>query len=184
MYMTVKPIYGHQEGAEIGYNPHKPGRPSHALPSWFVRGLRLVLDVEVHPGKAHAPRHGTPALWALWDRLPKECRPWLACGDAAFGNEGLMSECERRAQQYLFRLRQSPGVKRLIHSVIGATTTRWTKMTRGWSATDSKLRLMGWTIARRVLVLRRLKQRRLEEPDPSVPALPWTEVLAVAPEYE
>jgi hypothetical protein len=28
--VTVKPIYGHQEGAEVGYNPHKPGRPSHA----------------------------------------------------------------------------------------------------------------------------------------------------------
>jgi hypothetical protein len=26
---TVKPIYGHQEGAQIGYNPHKPGRPRH-----------------------------------------------------------------------------------------------------------------------------------------------------------
>jgi hypothetical protein len=26
---TVKPLYGHQQGAEIGYNPHKPGRPSH-----------------------------------------------------------------------------------------------------------------------------------------------------------
>lgn len=25
--VTVKPLYGHQEGAEIGYNPHKPGRP-------------------------------------------------------------------------------------------------------------------------------------------------------------
>jgi hypothetical protein len=25
---TVKPLYGHQEGAEVGYNPHKPGRPS------------------------------------------------------------------------------------------------------------------------------------------------------------
>jgi hypothetical protein len=27
--VTVKPIYGRQEGAELGYNPHKPGRPSH-----------------------------------------------------------------------------------------------------------------------------------------------------------
>ena len=25
---TVKPLYGRQEGAVIGYNPHKPGRPS------------------------------------------------------------------------------------------------------------------------------------------------------------
>ena len=25
---TIKPLYGHQEGAELGYNPHTPGRPS------------------------------------------------------------------------------------------------------------------------------------------------------------
>ena len=35
---TVKPLYGHQEGAEVGYNPLKPGRPSHAVraASWWV----------------------------------------------------------------------------------------------------------------------------------------------------
>ncbi len=26
---TIKPLYGRQEGAMVGYNPHKPGRPSH-----------------------------------------------------------------------------------------------------------------------------------------------------------
>jgi hypothetical protein len=25
----VKPLYGHQEDAQVGYNPQKPGRPSH-----------------------------------------------------------------------------------------------------------------------------------------------------------
>jgi hypothetical protein len=30
---TVKPLYGHQEGAERGYNPVKPGRPSHVYHS-------------------------------------------------------------------------------------------------------------------------------------------------------
>src|SRR5215469_12341995 len=27
---TVKPLYGHQQDAKVGYNPTKPGRPSHA----------------------------------------------------------------------------------------------------------------------------------------------------------
>ena len=27
--VTVKPLYGKQEGAVLGYNPAKPGRPSH-----------------------------------------------------------------------------------------------------------------------------------------------------------
>jgi len=31
--VTVKPLYGHQQGAQVGYNPHKPGRPSHAYHS-------------------------------------------------------------------------------------------------------------------------------------------------------
>jgi hypothetical protein len=38
--LTVKPIYGHQEGAQIGDNPHKPGRPSHADHSCFLARLR------------------------------------------------------------------------------------------------------------------------------------------------
>jgi len=30
---TIRPLYGRQEGAEPGYNPHKPGRLSHVLPA-------------------------------------------------------------------------------------------------------------------------------------------------------
>jgi len=29
---TVKPLYGRQEGAVVGYKPHKPGRPSPTTP--------------------------------------------------------------------------------------------------------------------------------------------------------
>jgi hypothetical protein len=47
---TIKPIYGHQEGATLGYNPRKPGRPSHAYHTYFIGTLRLVLDVEVSAG--------------------------------------------------------------------------------------------------------------------------------------
>ena len=42
---SVKPLYGRQEGAEIGYNPTKPKRPSHVLHTFLVSNLRLVLDV-------------------------------------------------------------------------------------------------------------------------------------------
>ena len=73
--VTVKPIYGHQQGAEIGYNPHKPGRPSHAYHTIFLRTLRVALDVEVHSGKEHAAMHGLANLWKVWDRLTPSQRP-------------------------------------------------------------------------------------------------------------
>ena len=38
----------------MGYNPHKPGRPSHTYHTYWIGRLRLCLDVEVRPGKEHA----------------------------------------------------------------------------------------------------------------------------------
>jgi hypothetical protein len=49
--VTVKPIYGHQQGAEVGYNPHKPGRPSHCYHSYFMANTRLCLG----PGRGYRP---------------------------------------------------------------------------------------------------------------------------------
>ena len=47
---TVKPLYGHQQDARVGYNPTKPGRPSHAYHSYFAANIRMVLDMEVQAG--------------------------------------------------------------------------------------------------------------------------------------
>ena len=33
---TIKTLYGHQEGAEVGYNPHKRGHPGHALHTYWI----------------------------------------------------------------------------------------------------------------------------------------------------
>ncbi|MGQ0622007.1 MAG: hypothetical protein ACT4QA_19155 [Panacagrimonas sp.] len=47
---TVKPLYGHQQGAVVGFNPHKPGRPSHVNHTYWASPLRLALRVDVVPG--------------------------------------------------------------------------------------------------------------------------------------
>ena len=36
---TVKPLYGHRQDAKVGYNPTKPGPPSHAYHSYFVGNI-------------------------------------------------------------------------------------------------------------------------------------------------
>ncbi|WP_296406324.1 hypothetical protein [Zoogloea sp.] len=66
----MKPLYGHQDGAEISYNPTKPGRPSHAIHTYWIANLRLVLDAQVQSGKEHAARHSLPHLRRLLDALP------------------------------------------------------------------------------------------------------------------
>ena len=155
--VTVKPIYGHQEGAQVGYNPHKPGRPSHAYHTVFLRTLRVALDVEVHPGKEHAPVHGLDNLWRLWDRLAPAQRAWLVCGDAGYGNERIMSQCEARQQNYLFRQRGTKGVEQLIQ--ILECQGGWQTVRDAWSGCQGELQLSGWTRKRRAVVFRRPIER-------------------------
>jgi hypothetical protein len=49
---TVKPLYGRQEGAVVGYNPKKPGRPSHCYHTYSMAGTRFVFDVGVCAGRS------------------------------------------------------------------------------------------------------------------------------------
>jgi hypothetical protein len=61
--VTVKTLYGHQEGAKVGYNPHKPGRPSHTYHTWMMANVRLILEVEVQAGNRSSSAYTAP--WAM-----------------------------------------------------------------------------------------------------------------------
>jgi hypothetical protein len=150
---TIKLLYGHQAGAEVSYNPRKPGRPSQVLHTYWMGTMRLVLDVEVQNGKAHAAKHSLPRLRRLIERLDPAERPALVRGDNAFGNEGVMAELEAIGQRYLFKLRQSAGVKRLIERQWSRHD--WQAVGQGFDAVQTQLKLAGWSRARRVVVLRR-----------------------------
>jgi hypothetical protein len=149
---TVKPLFGHQEGAVVGYNPGKPGRPSHSYHSYLIANLRLVLDVEVHDGNQTAAKHGAPGLWALLDRLDRACWPALLRGDTGWGNEAVMREAEQRALPYLFRIRLTANVRRAIER---AANGPWSDAGHGWQGQSVQLRLDGWGCQRRVVLLRR-----------------------------
>ena len=150
---TIKPLYGHQEGALIGYNPKKPGRPSHAYHTYLMAGLRQVLGVEVRAGNEHTAKHAQPGLLKILDALPLARKPRLVRGDNAFGNDALMTALEDRQQPYLFKLKLTKNVKRHIGSLFRQPD--WSNAGQGWEGKDGELALIGWRTSRRVVVLRR-----------------------------
>jgi Transposase DDE domain group 1 len=156
---TVKLLYGHQDGAEVSYNPVKPGRPSHVIHTYWVANMRLVLDAEVQNGKAHAARHSTPRLKGILKGLTPEQRPRMVRGDNAFGVDPVMVELEEMEQPYLFKLRQTSGVKRLIERLWSRSD--WLDAGDGYQAVESTLSLSGWKRARRVVVVRRVLRESL-----------------------
>ena len=63
-----------------------------------------------------------------------------------------MAKMEEIAQRYLFKLKQTPGVKRLIERLWRQGD--WQGVGQGFEAVEGELRLAGWSAARRVVVLR------------------------------
>ena len=181
---TIKPLYGHQEGAELGYNPKKPGRPSHCYHTYSMASTRLVLDVDVCPGDAHTSKHGAPGLWAFLDRLPRDLWPTLLRGDCGFGNEGVMREAEARRLPYLFKLRLTKNVKRMIEKLSGR---EWINAGQGFWAKESAVRLEGWSRQRRAIVLRRRLTRAVglsHDDESGAPQLSFVEIGEAADVYE
>jgi hypothetical protein len=150
---TVKTVYGQQECAEVGYNPHKPGRPSHTYHTYMIANLRLILEVEVQSGKQVASKYSAPGLWELLKRLPGEHWPALIRGDRDWGTEANMRQAEHLGIPYLFYLRLTKGTRTLVERLMRGHD--WIDAGQGWQGAESTLRLTGWSRSRRVIVLRR-----------------------------
>ena len=154
--VTVKPLYGHQEGAVLGYNPHKPGRPSHTYHSYLMANTRLVLEVDVQAGNQSGSNYSMPGLVALIQRLPANHRPAFVRGDCDWGNDAIMSELETLDQSYLFKVKRTRGVKQLIAKL--HVQGNWKRFDPSREVKESTLQLSGWTKSRRVVVTRRRLQ--------------------------
>jgi hypothetical protein len=126
---------------------------------------RLVLDVAVSPGHQMSSKHALPGLNAVLERCSAAPghKPRLVRGDCGFGNEATLALVESYGIDYLFRLRQTANVKKLIARIF--FKDGWQSAGCGYEAfevnpdsqqgEDGTLKLSGWTKSRRVVVLRR-----------------------------
>ena len=92
-------------------------------------------------------------MLALVDRIPRDCWPTLIRGDSGISSESVMREAESRSIAYLFKLRLTKNVKRLIERTFAKGGRP--DAGQGWKGKEATLRLEGWSQQRRVIVLRR-----------------------------
>jgi hypothetical protein len=156
---TVLTKYGHQEGAEVGYNPTKPGRPSlHPL-------LAVVAKTRMCP--AYQFRSGDTVTATNWkgamedaQRWLGERKVWLNRGDLGLGHEAVMAWHEQGADRphFLFKLKLTANVRRAI-SEVPESAWEGPERTGSWQVVNSVLRLSGWSRERRVVFARTLQGR-------------------------
>ena len=152
---TIKTLYGRQEEARVGYNPTKPGRPSHVYQVMVLAAGKLVLNVDTQAGNKSASQYAQPTRWGWLDARDRKLWPTFLRGDIAHANEKMMAGAEERQLPYLFQPRQTQNVARTIARLAKNKKAEWQAAGQGWEGSETELPLRGWRRQRRVVVLLR-----------------------------
>jgi hypothetical protein len=94
---TITTLYGHQEEARIGYNPTKPGRPSHVYQVMVLAAGKLVLNVDAQAGNQSASEYAQPTLLGWLDERNRRLWPTLMRGSTEFVDSCPLTYCRPNA---------------------------------------------------------------------------------------
>ncbi len=152
---TVLTRYGHQEDAEVGYNPEKRGRPSHHPLLAVVSGTRLCPYYRWRPGTSSSAGEWREAMAESLIWLGKT--PWLNRGDIGFCQEKILNwhEEESGRPHYLFKLKLTRNVQRAF-AKIDESEWQGAPTLLALQVAETTLQLHGWSRPRRVVLGRRL----------------------------
>jgi hypothetical protein len=154
---TVQTRYGHQDGAQVGYNPSKPGRRSlHPLLA-IAAGTRLCPVYRFRSGDVVSASQWHEAM-ADAQRWLGARKVWLNRGDIGFGNDSLMRWHEEALGRphYLFKLKLTSNVRKALHEV-PAADWQGPEELGTWQVAEGSLELTGWKQKRRVVFARKMQ---------------------------
>jgi Transposase DDE domain group 1 len=146
---TVFERYGKQEGSLRGHNPRKHGRPSHHPLLAVLSEAHFLLHGWLRSGNCGTSRGVEEFLkeaLALWGQREKIR---LLRADSGFFDDKLLSFLEQRLLPYIVVTRLTPWVKRAAQRV-----EQWTILDEDYAAGEFRLKLHGWNVERRFVVIR------------------------------
>jgi hypothetical protein len=148
--------YGNQEGAEVGYNPKKPGRPSHHPLFAVAAEAKWILNLWLRRGRAAA---STRVVDFLSDVLSK--KPfWLKIKDIR-ADAGYFSgpffdflESKKVNLPYIVVVKFNSVLKTKVAGI-----NNWKQIAKGIEVAETTYKALDWKKERRLITVR----QRLEE---------------------
>ena len=145
---TVKTVFGNQEGAEKGYNPHKRGAKSvHPLLA-FCSQTKEILQGWYRCGSTYTGNGIVEFMRQLLAHIPNDVRVMFRA-DSGFFNGALLDYLEKYGHAYLIKVKLKNLTKLLAEQV-------WTKIRRqpGWEQCVFWYKCGGWKVERRFVAVR------------------------------
>jgi Transposase DDE domain group 1 len=176
---TVVTVFGHQEGAEVGYNPRYRGKRSYNPLLCIEANSSYLWDTGLRAGNTGTWDGSVELLDTCFANVPPDIREVRVRADAGFGFHPVFQALEARPAEYAVVARLTPAFRRLLPGL------RYAPVNRNWEMADFEHRSLGWPKPRRFVVARRFISE--EETQPTLFALgryvyrAWVTNLSLTP---
>lgn len=148
---TVLVLYGKQELARIGYNPHKRGRPSYHPLLAFEGGSRDFWHGELRAGDVPSAQGALALLEACFAKLPETVRRVEIRADKGFYDHKLAEWVEAHRASFVIVARLTRPIKRTLAHL------RYQRHRGRVETAEFRYQPQGWARAQRFVVIRRPK---------------------------
>ncbi len=145
---TVLTVYGHQERAEVGYNPKKRGRPSYLPLLCFEGNTQDCWEGSYQPGNVHVSTITIPVLERAFAKLPEPIAGVRVRADAAFFDHKIIEFIEQNRAFYVIVARLTRPLKNRLPGL------RYQRVSSGVLAAEFWYCPHGWPGPRRFVVIR------------------------------
>lgn len=151
---TVIVREGVQEGAAKGYNPKRPGRPSHHPLLAFVADVRMIANYWLRPGNTSATTNYLSFLDDTLSRLSGK-RVGLVRMDSGFFAKNVLEYLEKRQLHYIVACRFNNRIKySLTHE------RAWVEVADGLQISETTYQADEWEKERRIVMVRQEMEKR------------------------
>jgi len=151
---SVLTRYGKQEGAKKGYNPQKPGRPSHHPLMAFIADINMVANFWLRPGNTGASSNFLNFLDDTLHKL-KGKTIGLLRADSGFFGELIFDRLENLKINYIIAAKFYPSIKRTI-----AEARTWLYLAEGVEIAENIFHSPDWKKSRRIIIVRQKIDKR------------------------
>ena len=147
---TVITRFGHQEGAEKGYNPKRKGRKSHHPIIAFLAEPKMIANAWMRTGDSASSTEFKEFLDNTFTMVPRESIGLLR-GDSGFCSNNILKYLEKIELKYIIAMPMKSG---LVDRILEAK--KWVSSERqGVDLCSFLYKARGWSKYRRIVVVRK-----------------------------
>jgi len=141
--------YGKQQGAKKGYNPKKPGRPSHRPILAILAEAKIIANLWLRSGDTADLTGADQFLDETLAKLPAPLRIQIVRADTGFHDQKFFAYLEHRGLAYVVAVRMDRRIQRTISAAKG-----WQAIDEHRQITELSYQALTWDRPRRMVVVR------------------------------